>query len=244
MRPNPVRGGERNGFRARSHSRSKAPERQPAGPLNSHPIMRFESPSDRKQARQTDPCGQPQRHQAPRATICSPPESESNLATVHSDDYDLPMPRVSVRPSRREGGRLGHGDDQEGHGYIPSVSSILLDDVISVNTVSSCTNPPFEHNATNPSRRSFKSRGAHLAVHGSQATSVGREAARAGWEQRSVSMAPACSADVKNLTRPRRSSESEIVDDNTTIPEAPSAIDQGSGRRDTRGRGQWLAQDG
>lgn len=89
------------------------------------------------------------------------------------------------------------GDDEEDHVYVPSVSSILLNDVVSVNTVSSCTNPPFEHDTITPSRRSNKSRRAQHAVHGSQATSLGREAARAGWEQRSVSMASGCRADVK-----------------------------------------------
>lgn len=170
-----------------SRGEANQTERHTAGPLNSHPIMRLASPT--QQRRETVPRNQisPSRN-LPRHRDPSD-STDSNGATVHSDDYDLPLPYTHSGPSRAERSerRGSHSDGEDDYRYIPSVSSMLMDDFVSVNTVSSCTNPTLRHDTT-PGRqtRHHPSR----TVHGSQDSRkiVGavqsREAARAGWEKR------------------------------------------------------------
>lgn len=166
-------------------------ERQGAGPLNSHPIIRLASPT-RQHAPEPRNQSQPQPHRGEQVRIESSSSSDSNGATVHSDDYDYPLPRGSNRPSRaimRREVHEVHSDDEDGRGYIPSVSSVLADDLVSVRTVSSCTSPPIRYETASSHETSYQPR---RGVPGTQGRMTGtrsslrREAARVGWEKRYV----------------------------------------------------------
>lgn len=180
--------------RGRSASRSRVPTDtadqaggRRVGPLNSHPIMRFASPTRGQQ----EP--HPRNQTPPSHTISthrnSADSTDTNGATVHSDDYDLPLPRSSDRPlgAERREARESPSDTEDCCRYIPSVSSMLMDDVVSVNTVSSCTNPAVRREATAGSQtRQQSTRTAHGLQDSRSATRtvLSREAARAGWEKR------------------------------------------------------------
>lgn len=107
---------------------------------------------------------------------------------MHSDDYDFPFGRGTNRPPRAEREKEGRDSDEEGgHGYLPSVSSVMMSDLVSLNTVSSITSPPDRYGPVSSLHTPHKSKKGNLNTHGSQGgtrSTLGREAARAGWEKR------------------------------------------------------------